>query len=224
MSTNCANRLDLRQCGRTAARATLGPSTITGSPHHGLQDPSHHPDRPVRGEACPGRRDPARRAKGMRIWMCFRWGSTACRSGIPTSARLSRWQNCRCSARPRMPQRSMPPSRPALANEDIRWGSEARWSPRWAASRHWSRRGRGSAIWWSCRIPMAQDKPPEAEAVLEAALFDARAPVLLLPRKGPAPQARLAHRDRLERGTRGDGRRPRRAAGSARPPISWISS
>ncbi len=66
--------------------------------------------------------------------------------------------------------------------------------------------------------PYAKTNGPEAEAVVEAAMFEGMAPVLVVPEKG-LPRPNPAASPRLEPEPRGDGRRPPRpAAAEARRP------
>ena len=71
--------------------------------------------------------------------------------------------------------------------------------------------------------PYGKGKPPEAEAVLEAALFDGGCPGAASAGRACSRPTRPTRRDRLERGARGDGGRPRCACRCSRPPIWWIS-
>lgn len=73
-----------------------------------------------------------------------------------------------------------------LANEDIRWGSEAIVAQMGGIAPLVAARARVSDL-VVLSHPYGKDKPPESEAVLEATIFDAGTPVLLLPEKGLPP-------------------------------------
>lgn len=74
----------------------------------------------------------------------------------------------------------------ALTREDIRWGSDAVVVQMGAIAPLVAARARVSDL-VILPHPYGKDKPPEAEAVLEATLFGAGTPVLLLPEKGLPP-------------------------------------
>ncbi len=75
----------------------------------------------------------------------------------------------------------------ALGKEDIRWGSEGVVAQLGALAPLVAQRARVSDL-VVLPHPYGKEKAPEAEAILETALFDGGAPVLLLPENGLPPQ------------------------------------